>query len=126
MNPNNNEPKIDPNQPINPEYVNQERIARIQDEARRMSREVATKSIREVQDLKSNLERKYKYLNEQVPKLFEIIMEKRFDRNNFEFMINSLTRLINGQNNMHEENVNIGTMLVNKYVKPNLEKKGGK
>jgi hypothetical protein len=126
MNPNNNEPKIDPNQPINPEYVNQERIARIQDEARRMSREVATKSIREVQNLKSNLERKYKYLNEQVPKLFEIIMEKRFDRNNFEFMINSLTRLINGQNNMHEENVNIGTMLVNKYVKPNLEKKGGK
>jgi hypothetical protein len=79
MNPNNNEPKIDPNQPINPEYVNQERIARIQDEARRMSREVATKSIREVQDLKSNLERKYKYLNEQVPKLFEIIMEKRFN-----------------------------------------------
>jgi hypothetical protein len=120
MNP--NDVNFDENQPIDTNYVNPTRIDKIKKEARELSRFVAGKSLNEIESLKSNLEIKYKYLKENVPKLFEVIVEKRFERRNFEFMLNSLERLMAGTSTMHQENVNVGTVLVDKYVKPNLSK----
>tara|TARA_B100000795_G_C22698664_1_gene398687 strand:+ start:107 stop:727 length:621 start_codon:yes stop_codon:yes gene_type:complete len=71
-----------------------------------------------VQDLE---EKHYKFNNEY-PKLFEGIVNKTLEDETLEYMIKMLRKMKQENLSEHDASVDVGTHLVEKFVKPNLEK----
>lgn len=63
---------------------------------------------------------KYSVFKEQKPHLFDMICSDKCDDNMLGFIINEYTSVHNGNQSQHDASVRVGSLLVDTYVKPNL------
>jgi hypothetical protein len=66
------------------------------------------------------LSRKYSIFKEQKPRLFDMICSDKCDDNMLGFIINQYTSVQDGNQTQHDASVRVGSLLVDTYVKPNL------
>lgn len=100
-----------------------ERLEQIRNEASAMSEECKNLSIAAIQRKKGALERKFKFLKQNVPTLFEKICNKQFKKEEFAYMFRCLEGVHTENKSLHDASVKVGTMLVDKYIKPQLDGK---
>lgn len=65
---------------------------------------------------------KYKYPNffKDFPVLSEKLFDPSFDSRTLNYMLNQLDKIKSSKLSSHDASVKVGTMLVDKYVKPQL------
>ena len=63
---------------------------------------------------------KYKEFLEKYPTLFEKLFEPNFDKAVLRYMLNQKGKMSSNKQTEHNASIKVGTMLVDKYVKPNL------
>lgn len=63
---------------------------------------------------------KYKEFSEKYPTLFEKLFEPNFDKAVLRYMLNQKGKMSSNKQTEHDASIKVGTMLVDKYVKPNL------
>ena len=63
---------------------------------------------------------KHKEFTEKYPTLFEKLFEPNFDKNVLRYMLNQKGKINSNKQTEHNASIKVGTMLVDKYVKPNL------
>lgn len=79
-----------------------------------------------IMDIKEGCETKmyYKYKYPQFfkdyPVLSEKLFEQSFDEQTLKYMLNQLDKMKSSNVSCHDASVKVGTMLVDKYVKPQL------
>jgi len=61
--------------------------------------------------------------NLKYPALFEKILDGTLEKNQFNFMLNMMSKVQNNELSDHAASVQVGQVLVDKYVKPNLKDK---
>ena len=59
----------------------------------------------------------------EFPKLFEMIITRSYNQDILEMMIDQLERVERGSKSQHDASVAVGTVLVDRIVKPQLESK---
>lgn len=99
-----------------------ERLIRIKEEVMSFYTETTTISIHGIKRRLGEFESKYKYLKDNSPHLFDKIVEKQFNPEQFAYMIHCLTNVHDNKISLHDASVKVGAMLVDSYVKPQLEK----
>jgi hypothetical protein len=62
----------------------------------------------------------------QFPKIFETLLTRTYDRGKMAFMIDQLDKKERGLTTQHDASVVVGTMLVDRIVKPQLAAAGKK
>lgn len=62
----------------------------------------------------------------EFPKLFEIVITRTYDRGIMAMMIDQLERVERGSTSQHDASVAVGTILVDRIVKPQLDAAGAK
>jgi hypothetical protein len=100
-----------------------ERLRKIRDEVAEMSQECDTLSINGIKRKRGALERKYKFLKENVPTLFDKICNKEYKPEEFGYMFHCLQGVHDENKSLHDASVKVGSMLVDKYIKPQLNGK---
>ena len=100
-----------------------ERLEKIQEQALSMHQECNLYSLSEIKRKTKSLEHKYKYLHTEVPHLFEKICNKQYKSEEFTYMLQCLTRVHTQNTTLHDESVKVGSMLVDKYIKPVIGEK---
>jgi archaellum component FlaC len=63
---------------------------------------------------------KYSVFKEQKPHLFDMICSDKCDDNMLGFIIKQYTSVQDGNQTQHDASVRVGSLLVDTYVKPNL------
>jgi len=63
---------------------------------------------------------KYSVFKEQKPRLFDMICSDKCDDNMLGFIIKQYTSVQDGNQTQHDASVCVGSLLVDTYVKPNL------
>lgn len=63
---------------------------------------------------------KYKEFSENYPTLFEKLFEPNLDKAVLRYMLNQKGKMNTNKQTEHTASIKVGTMLVDKYVKPNL------
>ncbi len=63
---------------------------------------------------------KYKEFSEKYPTLFDKLFDPNFDKAVLKYMLNQKGKIQSNKQTEHNASVKVGTMLVDKYVKPNL------
>jgi hypothetical protein len=63
---------------------------------------------------------KYPEFSEQYPYLLEKLYELNFDKDTLRYMLNQKQQMDSNKLTEHDASVKVGTVLVDKYVKPNL------
>lgn len=71
---------------------------------------------------KDELQKTYHKFAEEKPQLFDMICSPNCDDFMLNQMIKMRTKVENGEISQHDASVNIGQHLVDKYVKPEMEK----
>jgi ABC-type transporter MlaC component len=61
----------------------------------------------------------------EFPKIFEMLLTRTYNRELLEMMLRQLEKIESGQTSQHNASVAVGTVLVDKIVKPQL-RAGGK
>lgn len=62
----------------------------------------------------------------EFPKIFETLLTRTYDREKMAFMIDMLDKKERGKTTQHDASVAVGTMLVDRIVKPQLAAAGKK
>ena len=63
---------------------------------------------------------KYYDFSSNCPYLFNKLFEDDFDKGTLQYMLNQKEKIKCNKQSEHDASVKVGTMLVDKYVKPNL------
>jgi len=63
---------------------------------------------------------KYEEFSKKYPTLFEKLFEPNFDKAVLRYMLNQKEKINLNKQTEHNASIKVGTMLVDKYVKPNL------
>lgn len=63
---------------------------------------------------------KYPDFFEHYPVLSEKIFDPSFDKSTFNYMLNQREKITENKLTEHDASVKVGTLLVDKYVKPNM------
>ena len=63
---------------------------------------------------------KYKEFNEKYPTLFDKLFDPNFDKAVLKYMLNQKEKIKSNKQTEHNASIKVGTMLVDKFVKPNL------
>lgn len=100
-----------------------ERLEKIKTQAFSMQKECEPYRLSEIKKKTKSLEHKYNYLHTEVPHLFEKICNKQYKSEEFKYMLQCLTRVHTQNTTVHDESVKVGSMLVDKYVKPLIGEK---
>ena len=66
------------------------------------------------------LSNKHRVFKENKPHLFDMICSDKCDDNMLGFIIKQYTSVQNGNQTQHDASVRVGSLLVDTYVKPNL------
>ena len=66
-------------------------------------------------------ENDYKEFKKDYPKIYSMCIDKDFDMNQMNYFLQKLQEVENNNSTQHDASVQIGSMLVNKYVKPELK-----
>ena len=59
----------------------------------------------------------------EFPKIFEIVLTRTFSRDIMSILLDNLDRMERGTRSQHDASVAVGTVLVDRIVKPQLEAK---
>ena len=70
-----------------------------------------------------NVSERYKEFENKYPTLFRKIIESDCDSRQLDFMLHKLDQVRIGNQSQHDASVDVGQLLVDKYVKPELAKK---
>jgi hypothetical protein len=100
-----------------------ERLTKIKEEVAKMTEECDTLSMNGIKRRRGALERKYKYLKDNVPTLFDKICNKEYKTQEFRYMMHCLEGVHTENKSLHDASVKVGSMLVDKYIKPQLNGK---
>lgn len=71
-------------------------------------------------DSKESYKTKYDEFSKRYPTLFEKLFDENFDEKTLKYMLNQNEQINTNIQTEHTGSVKVGTMLVDKYVKPNL------
>jgi hypothetical protein len=71
----------------------------------------------------ATIEEKYSFLSKESPTLFKKIREKTIDESTLAIMFRHITSVNDGTMSKHDASVAVGTVLVDRYVKPSLGNK---
>tara|TARA_Y100000389_G_C17308602_1_gene436769 strand:+ start:508 stop:780 length:273 start_codon:yes stop_codon:yes gene_type:complete len=63
---------------------------------------------------------KYPDFSKHYPTLFEKLFDPKLDVTTLRYMLNQKEKMSSNKLSQHDASVKVGTMLVDKYVKPNL------
>ena len=84
--------------------------------------EAVIEEIRNKIDNRQNVnENDYADFKKEYPKIFSMCLTKDFNKVQMRFFLSKLKEIENNQTSEHDASVKIGTMLVNKYVKPHVK-----
>lgn len=100
------------------------------DEVKRLVQNLFNEVIKDDNNALNTVELKNKYRNDffelesRYPALYTMVIEskKNFDWNEFNFMMNMLNKVRNNQVSENDASIYYGQRMVDKYVKPKLEK----
>lgn len=59
----------------------------------------------------------------EFPKIFEVVLTRTYPRDIMAILLDNLDRMERGSRSQHDASVAVGTVLVDRIVKPQLEKK---
>jgi len=80
--------------------------------------------VRESKMTKEEMEEKNKFMIENYPTLARKVMEDKLDMGVMKSMLRSLDKMQDGEQSQHEASVEVGTFLRDKFVIPDLKRKG--
>lgn len=63
----------------------------------------------------------YSDFKKEYPKIYSMCLSKNFNRPQMNFFLSNLQKIENKETSEHAASVKIGTMLVDKYVKPHVK-----
>ena len=78
------------------------------------------------QDFKNLMKQKYKFLLENHEAIFNISLSQNYDLARLKFMLEMANKIRNNEITEHNASVQVGQVLVDQIVKPQLEKAGVK
>ena len=79
-----------------------------------------------IDDIRTNINtqlfysEKYPEFSKRYPTLFEKLFEQNLDLTTLRYMLNQKEKMNSNKLTEHDASVKVGTLLVDKYVKPNL------
>lgn len=74
-------------------------------------------------NFRQNVSEKFSEFEHKYPTLFRKLVEEDCDREQLNFMLSKLDQVRTGNQTQHNASVDVGQVLVDKYVKPELAKK---
>jgi len=95
--------------------ADQTRVQRIQLEAYAMMND-----IKDARIPPATIEEKYSFLSKEAPTLFKKIREKTVDDSTLTMMFRHINLVNDGTMSKHDASVAVGTVLVDRFVKPSL------
>jgi hypothetical protein len=84
---------------------------------------IFTKKNKQHTNFKELAENEFKDFHTKYPTLFNKLLEEDCDSKQLDFMLKQLENIQKGTKTQHEASVEIGQILVDKFVKPELNKK---
>jgi len=86
---------------------------------------IATKNLNQ-SEFSKNMEAKYEYLFKNFEPIFKISLSQNYDYSRLKFMLNMAKKVQNEEITEHNASVQVGQILVDQIVKPQLDKAGAK
>lgn len=74
-------------------------------------------------EFRKNVSEQFSEFEHKYPTLFRKLVEEDCDQNQLNFMLSKLDQVRTGSQSQHDASVDVGQVLVDKYVKPELAKK---
>lgn len=74
-------------------------------------------------DFRKSVSEKFSEFENKYPTLFRKLVEEDCDQHQLNFMLSKLDQVRTGSQTQHDASVDVGQLLVDKYVKPELAKK---
>tara|TARA_B100001057_G_C22822222_1_gene939878 strand:+ start:811 stop:1173 length:363 start_codon:yes stop_codon:yes gene_type:complete len=74
-------------------------------------------------DFRKNVSEEFSEFEHRYPTLFRKLVEDDCDRQQLNFMLSKLEQVRSGNQSQHDASVDVGQVLVDKFVKPELAKK---
>ena len=74
-------------------------------------------------DFDEKVRQQFSHFENKYPALFKKLINQDCDQEQLEFVLNRLEQVRTGTKSQHDASVEVGQVLVDKYVKPELEKK---
>ena len=74
-------------------------------------------------DFRKNVSEQFSEFEHKYPTLFRKLVEEDCDQHQLNFMLSKLDQVRTGSQSQHDASVDVGQVLVDKYVKPELAKK---
>lgn len=85
-----------------------------------MSNDEIIKAVREIRADPVEGLKKHPWFPERYPRLHQMCTDPGFDMNTFRKMLDAKRKIQNAELSEHDASVEVGTLLVDKYVKPLL------